>query len=98
MSSSLAPASPASPRPCAPANKARKFLLIDKSNGELGDGNVLMASGSLRAGGKSPRTNPRELYDFVMSEGVGYPDLGSSVVGNLQPRRRLVDQQRRQSG
>jgi len=52
-----------------------KVLLIDKSNGELGDGNVLMASGSLRAGGKSPRTNPRELYDFVMSEGVGYPDL-----------------------
>ena len=50
-------------------------MLIDKSNGELGDGNVLMASGSLRAGGKSPRTNPRELYDFVMSEGVGYPDL-----------------------
>ena len=52
-----------------------KVILIDKSTGELGDGNVLMASGSLRAGGKSPRTNPRELYDFVMSEGVGYPDL-----------------------
>ena len=35
-----------------------------------------MASGSLRAGaGKSPRTNSAELYDFVMSEGVGYPDL-----------------------
>jgi fumarate reductase flavoprotein subunit len=50
-------------------------LLIDKSQGELGDGNVLMASGSLRAGGKSPRTKPEELYDFVISEGVGYPDL-----------------------
>jgi len=50
-------------------------LLIDKSRGELGDGNILMASGSLRAGGKSPRTGPRELYDFVMAEGVGYPDL-----------------------
>ena len=48
-----------------------KVLLIDKSNGELGDGNVLMASGSLRAGGKSPRTNSNELYDFVMAEGVG---------------------------
>jgi len=34
-----------------------------------------MASGSLRAGGKSPRTNSNELYDFVMAEGVGYPDL-----------------------
>ena len=49
--------------------------MIDKSAGEFGDGNVLMASGSLRAGGKSPRTHPAELYDFVMSEGVGYPDL-----------------------
>lgn len=52
-----------------------KVVLIDKSAGELGDGNVLMASGSLRAGGKSPRTNPAELYQFVMSEGVAYPDL-----------------------
>ena len=50
-------------------------VLIDKSVNELGDGNVLMASGSLRAGGKSPRSNPPELYDFVMSEGVAYPDL-----------------------
>ena len=52
-----------------------KVLLIDKSDGELGGGNVLMASGSLRAGGKSPKTHAAELYDFVMSEGVAYPDL-----------------------
>ncbi|MGH7887744.1 MAG: FAD-dependent oxidoreductase, partial [Candidatus Binatia bacterium] len=45
------------------------------SHGELGDGNVLMASGSLRAGGKSPKANPDELYEFVSSEGVGNPDL-----------------------
>ena len=50
-------------------------ILIDKSAGEMGDGNILMASGSLRAGGKSPRTNPQELYGFVMSEGVAYADL-----------------------
>jgi len=50
-------------------------LLIDKSAGELGDGNILMASGSLRAGGKNPRSDPAELYEFVMSEGVAYPDL-----------------------
>lgn len=50
-------------------------ILIDKSAGEMGDGNILMASGSLRAGGKSPRTNPQELYGFVMSEGVAYSDL-----------------------
>jgi fumarate reductase flavoprotein subunit len=57
------------------AETGAKVLLIDKSHGELGDGNVLMASGSLRAGGKSPKTGAAELYDFVMSEGVGYPDL-----------------------
>ena len=60
------------------SEQGAKVLLIDKSNGELGDGNVLMASGSLRAGGKSPRTDARELYEFVMSEGVGYPDLVKS--------------------
>src|SRR6266545_398627 len=60
------------------AEQGAIVVLIDKSNGELGDGNILMASGSLRAGGKSPRTNPSELYDFVMSEGVGYPALVKS--------------------
>ena len=57
------------------AELGAQVILIDKSTGEIGDGNVLMASGSLRAGGKSPRTDPYELYRFVMSEGVGYPDL-----------------------
>jgi len=57
------------------AEQGAKVLLIEKSSGELGDGNVLMASGSLRAGGKSPRTEPRELYEFVMAEGLAYPDL-----------------------
>lgn len=65
----------ASVRAC---EQGAKVLLIEKSAGELGDGNVLMASGSLRAGGKSPRTDQRELYDFVMSEGVAYPDLVKS--------------------
>lgn len=60
------------------AEQGAKVLLIDKSRGELGDGNILMASGSLRAGGKSPRTNAIELYDFVMAEGIGYPDLVKS--------------------
>jgi succinate dehydrogenase/fumarate reductase flavoprotein subunit len=57
------------------AEKAAKVILTDKSNGAFGDGNILMASGSLRAGGKSPRTSSKELYESVMSEGVGYPDL-----------------------
>src|SRR5690242_95488 len=57
------------------AEQGAKVLLIEKSGGELGDGNILMASGSLRAGGKSPRTHPRELYDFVMAEGIAFPDL-----------------------
>ena len=60
------------------AQQGAQVLLIDKSHGELGDGNVLMASGSLRAGGKSPKTDARELYDFVMSEGIAYPDLVKS--------------------
>ena len=60
------------------AEQGAQVLLIDKSHGALGDGNVLMASGSLRAGGKSPKTNAQELYDFVMSEGIGYPDLVKS--------------------
>jgi len=60
------------------AEQGAKVLLIDKSGGELGDGNILMASGSLRAGGKSPRTNAKELYDFVMAEGIGYPALVKS--------------------
>jgi fumarate reductase flavoprotein subunit len=57
------------------AESGANVVLVDKSLNELGDGNVLMASGSLRAGGKSPKSNPAELYDFVMTESVGYPDL-----------------------
>src|SRR3990170_7739610 len=57
------------------SEQGAKVVLIEKSGGELGDGNVLMASGSLRAGGKSPKANPAELYEFVMTEGVAYPDL-----------------------
>src|SRR6185503_20536907 len=60
------------------AERGAKVLLIEKSGGPLGDGNILMASGSLRAGGKSPRTDPHELYDFVMAEGVAYPALVKS--------------------
>ena len=60
------------------AQQGAKVLLIDKSTGELGDGNVLMASGSLRAGGKSPRSDAKELYDFVMAEGIGSADLVNS--------------------
>ena len=72
---------------CA-AEQGAKVLLIEKSSGELGDGNILMASGSLRAGGKSPRTEPRELYNFVMAEGVAYPDL---VQGWSESCGRAVD-------
>ena len=57
------------------AEAGANVILIDKSANELGDGNVLMASGSLRAGGKSPRSDPTELYEFVMSEKIAYPEL-----------------------
>lgn len=67
------------------AEQGAKVWLIDKSQGELGDGNVLMASGSLRAGGKSPKTDAKELYDFVMAEGVGNPDLVKSWSKSAAP-------------
>jgi fumarate reductase flavoprotein subunit len=70
------------------SEQGAKVVLIDKSNGEFGDGNILMASGSLRAGGKSPRTDPAELYNSVMSEGVAYPDL---VKAWSETCRRAVD-------
>jgi len=57
------------------SEQGAKVVLIDKSGGELGDGNVLMASGSLRAGDKSPKADPAELYEFVMTKGVASPDL-----------------------
>jgi fumarate reductase flavoprotein subunit len=50
-------------------------ILLDKSDGLLGDGNTLMTSGSFRAGGRNPRSQPRELYESIMAEGVAYPDL-----------------------
>ena len=53
------------------AETGAKVLLIDKSRGELGDGNVLMASGSLRAGGKSPRTDAAELQELFLEAREG---------------------------
>ena len=70
------------------SEQGARVVLIDKSDGEFGDGNTLMASGSLRAGGKSPRTDPAELYNSVMAEGVGYPDL---VKTWSETCRRAVD-------
>jgi fumarate reductase flavoprotein subunit len=70
------------------SEQGAKVVLIDKSDGELGDGNILMASGSLRAGGKSPRTDPAELYNSVMAEGVAYPNL---VKAWSETCRRAID-------
>ena len=57
------------------AEMGATVVLLDKSDGPLGDGNTLMTSGSFRAGGRSPRSLPSELYESVMAEGVGYPNL-----------------------
>jgi succinate dehydrogenase/fumarate reductase flavoprotein subunit len=59
------------------AENGADVVLIDKSDGALGDGNTVMTSGSFRAGGMGPRSDPSELYRFVMSEGVARPDLAS---------------------
>jgi fumarate reductase flavoprotein subunit len=70
------------------SEEGAKVVLIDKSHGEFGDGNILMASGSLRAGGKSPRTDPAELYNSVMAEGVANPNL---VKAWSETCRRAID-------
>ena len=57
------------------AEMGAAVVLLDKSAGPLGDGNTLMTSGSFRAGGRNPRSQPSELYQSVMAEGVAYPDL-----------------------
>jgi fumarate reductase flavoprotein subunit len=70
------------------SEEGAKVVLIDKSHGEFGDGNILMASGSLRAGGKSPRTDPAELYNSVTAEGVANPNL---VKAWSETCRRAID-------
>jgi fumarate reductase flavoprotein subunit len=57
------------------AEMGAAVVLLDKSDGPVGDGNTLMTSGSFRAGGRNPRSQPSELYESVMAEGVAYPDL-----------------------
>ncbi len=58
------------------------ILVIDKSPGELGDGNSLMTSGSLRAAGMSPRSNPKHIYRQAMAEGLAYPALAKALAEN----------------
>lgn len=57
------------------AEMGAAVILLDKSDGPLGNGNTLMTSGSFRAGGRNPRSKPSELYASVMAEGVAYPEL-----------------------
>ncbi len=57
------------------AEMGATVVLLDKSDGPLGNGNTLMTSGSFRAGGRNPRSQPSDLYESVMAEGVAYPDL-----------------------
>lgn len=57
------------------AEAGARVVLVDKSEKPLGDGNSLMASGSLGAGSKSPNAPAAELYRCAMAEGVAHPDL-----------------------
>jgi len=57
------------------AEQGIDVLLVEKSAGEYGNGNTLMASGSYRAAGVSPQSDPSELYARAMAEGVAYPEL-----------------------
>lgn len=60
------------------AESGAKVVLIDKSDNPLGDGNSLMTSGSLAAGGKSPKTSAVELYRCAVAEGIANADLAKS--------------------
>lgn len=60
------------------AEVGAKVLLIDKSDKLLGDGNSLLTSGSLGAGGKSPQATAAELYRYAMMEGIATPDLAQA--------------------
>jgi fumarate reductase flavoprotein subunit len=64
------------------ADLGAAVVLLDKSDGPLGGGNTLMTSGSFRAGGRNPCSRPGELYEFVMAEGVAYPDLAKGWAEN----------------
>ena len=57
------------------AEQGIDVLLVEKSAGEYGNGNTLMASGSYRAAGVSPQSHPSELSARAMAEGVANPDL-----------------------
>ena len=72
------------------AETGAKVFLIDKSHGELGDGNVLMASGSLRAGGKSPKTGAARALRLRHVRRGRLSRSRQGLVGNLRPRHRLV--------
>ena len=97
MSSSWAPASPASPAAVRATGNGAERPFDRQEHGATWRRQHFDGLGQPAAGGKSPRAIPAELYDFVMSEGVGYPDLVRAWSRDLRPRHRLVDELRRRS-
>ena len=57
------------------ARAGTKVVLIDRSASGIGEGNTTMTSGFVNTGGRPVRSDPAELYDFVMAEGIAYPHL-----------------------
>ena len=54
-------------------------LVTEKSPHEYGDGNGLMATGVFGTAGRSPESDPTELYQQVMKEGVAFPPPSEGV-------------------
>jgi succinate dehydrogenase/fumarate reductase flavoprotein subunit len=57
------------------ARAGSKVVMIDRSASGIGEGNTTMTSGFINTGGRPVRADPAELYDFVMAEGIAYPQL-----------------------
>src|SRR5262245_11309911 len=57
------------------ARAGSKVVMVDRSASGIGEGNTTMTSGFINTGGRPVRADPAELYDFVMAEGIAYPQL-----------------------
>ena len=72
------------------SEQGAKVLLIDKSRGELGDGNVLMASGQPARRRQEPQDRRRRALRLRHVRRGWLPRSRQSLVGNLRPRHRVV--------
>ena len=75
MFSLSAPAWPASPPRYARREQRRQSFVDRQEQRRIGRRQCFDGLGQPARRRQKPENDPDELYDFVMSEGVGYPDL-----------------------